>query len=70
MCLLKATAEHDSPCRTKGTILLANLFQGSRSPFACLRFSNLFAFKEGMWGTQISVLLGSPTVSGTLRIRN
>jgi hypothetical protein len=44
-------------------ILLANLFQGSRSPFARLRFSSLFAFKEGMWGTQISALLGSPTVS-------
>jgi hypothetical protein len=50
-------------CKLNTRILLANLFQGSRSPFACLRFSSLSAFKEGMRGTQISALLGSPTVS-------
>jgi hypothetical protein len=43
---------------------LANLFQGSRSTFSCVSFPNVFAFQGGMWDTQISALLSSPTVSG------
>jgi hypothetical protein len=42
---------------------LANLFQSSRSTFSCASFPSFFAFKEGMWDTQISALLSSPTVS-------
>jgi hypothetical protein len=44
-------------------ILLANLLQGSRSTFSCASYPSFFAFKEGMWDTQISALLNSPTVS-------
>jgi len=52
----------------KGGILLANLLQSSRSTFAGETFPSFFAFQEGMWGTQISALLSSPTVSvGFLR---
>jgi hypothetical protein len=42
---------------------LANLFQSSRSTFSRGSFLSFFAFKEGMWDTQISALLSSPTVS-------
>jgi hypothetical protein len=45
---------------------LANLLQGSRSTFACACFPRFLAFKEGMWDTQISALLSSPTVSARL----
>ena len=34
-------------------ILLANLLQRSRSTFSCVSFPSFFAFKEGMWDTQI-----------------
>lgn len=44
-------------------ILLANLLQGSRSTFSRGSFLSFFAFQEGMWDTQISVLGGWPTVT-------
>ena len=44
-------------------ILLANLLQRSRTAFSCVSFSNFFAFKEGMYDTQVSAVLSSPTVS-------
>jgi hypothetical protein len=40
------------------------LLQSSRSTFSRGSFPSFFAFKEGMWDTQISALLSSPTVSG------
>jgi hypothetical protein len=43
---------------------LANLLQSSRSTFSRGSFPSFFAFKEGMWDTQMSALLSSPTVSG------
>ena len=43
---------------------MANLLQGSKSTFSCARFPRFFAFQAGMWGTLISALLNSPTVSG------
>jgi hypothetical protein len=46
---------------------LANLFQSSRSTFSWGSFPSFFAFKEGMWDTQISALLSSPTVSLPIR---
>jgi hypothetical protein len=52
--------------RKNGGLLLANLLQGSRSTFSCVSFPSFVAFKEGMWDTQISALLSSPTVSGGL----
>jgi hypothetical protein len=51
------------PVSQNPRILLANLLQGSRSTFACVRFPSFFAFQEGMWDTQFSALLSSPTVS-------
>jgi hypothetical protein len=45
-------------------LLLANLLQSSRSTFSWGSLPSFFAFKEGMWDTQISTPLGSPTVSG------
>src|SRR5215510_11237952 len=51
-------------CTDNGRILLANLFQGSRSTLFCVSFPSVFAFQAGMWGTPISALLNSPTVSG------
>jgi hypothetical protein len=50
-------------CPPNGRILLANPLQSSRSTFSRESFPSCFAFKEGMWGTQISALLSSPTVS-------
>src|SRR6266446_3477182 len=47
-----------------GGILLANLLQSSKRTFSLGSFSSFFAFKEGIWDTQISALLSSPTVSG------
>src|SRR4029450_12457483 len=44
-------------------ILLANLFQGSRSTLSRVSFPSVFAFQAGMWGTPSSTLLNSPTVS-------
>src|SRR5215475_10727537 len=49
---------------TIGRILLANLFQSSSSTFSCVSFPGFFAFQEGIWDTQVSALLNSPTVSG------
>jgi hypothetical protein len=46
----------------KGRILLANLFQGSRSTLSRVSFPSVFAFQAGMWGTPISTLLNSPIV--------
>src|SRR5215813_1818629 len=40
----------------KGRILLANPLQSSRSTFPWESFPSFFAFKEGMWDTQISAL--------------
>jgi hypothetical protein len=40
------------------------LLQSSRSTFSRESFTGFFAFKDGMWDTQISALLSSPTVSG------
>src|SRR4029434_7822880 len=51
-------------CTENGRILLANLLQSSRSTFSRGSFLSFFAFKEGMWDTQISALLSLPTVSG------
>src|SRR4030095_7080027 len=51
-------------CSASVRILLANLRPGSSSTFSCVSFPSVFAFQEGMWDTQISALLGSPTVSG------
>src|SRR6266566_3001972 len=45
-------------------LLLANLLQRSRTAFSRVSFSSFFAFKEGMYDTQIAALLSSPTVSG------
>jgi hypothetical protein len=53
-------------CTNNGRILLANLLQSSRSTFSRGSFFNFFAFKEGMFDTQISALGGWPTVSGRL----
>src|SRR5947209_19485111 len=50
--------------RPKGPRSQPTRLQSSSSTFACARFSSFFAFKEGMWDTQISALLSSPTVSG------
>jgi hypothetical protein len=47
-------------------ILLANPLQSSRSTFSWESFPGFFVFKEGMWDTQISALLSSPTVSEIL----
>src|SRR5438045_2333824 len=44
-------------------ILLANLLQRSRTAFSCVSFASFFAFKEGMYDTQTSAVLSSPTVS-------
>src|SRR2546421_12883975 len=35
-------------------ILLANLFQSSRSTFSCVSFPSVFAFQDDMWDTHIS----------------
>jgi hypothetical protein len=48
-------------------LLLANLLQGSRSTLSCVSFPRVFAFQAGMWGTPISTLLNSPTVSARFR---
>ena len=50
-------------CTVNGRILLANLFQSSRSTLSCVSFLSVFAFQAGMWGTRISILLNSPTVT-------
>jgi hypothetical protein len=42
---------------------LANLLQSSKSTFSWGSSPGFFAFQEGMWDTQISALLSSPTVS-------
>jgi len=39
----------------KDRILLANPHQSSRSTFSWESFPSFFAFKEGMWDTQILV---------------
>src|SRR5262245_41572444 len=44
-------------------------FQGSRSTLSCVKFPSVFAFQIGMYGTLISALLNSPTVSGRFRRR-
>ena len=46
--------------------MIISLFQGSRSTFSCVSFPRFFAFQAGMWGTPISALLNSPTVSARL----
>src|SRR5438105_15937351 len=51
------------PVEENEGILLANLLQSSRSTFSWGSFPSFFAFQEGMWDTQISALLSSPTVS-------
>ena len=54
---------HLRPYANNGRILLANLLQGSGSTFACVCFPSFFAFQDGMWDTQFSALLSSPTVT-------
>src|SRR6266852_3570439 len=56
-------SEESGVCDSQ-TQVLANLLPGSRSTFSCVSFPSVFASQEGMWDTQISALLGSPTVSG------
>jgi len=51
------------PCSTNGRILLANPLQSSKRTFSWGHFLSFFAFQEGMWDTQVSALLSSPTVS-------
>jgi hypothetical protein len=48
---------------TRIPILLANPLQSSKRTFSWGSFLSFFAFNEGMWDTQISALLSSPTVS-------
>src|SRR5262249_41667232 len=55
-------------CGLYSRILLANPLQSSSSTFSWGSFLGFFAFKEGVWDTQIAALLSSPTVS--LRIPN
>jgi hypothetical protein len=65
-CDHRHAARADAPeswCKKIARILLANLLQRSRSTFSRGSFLSFFAFKEGMWGTSISVLGGWPTVS-------
>src|SRR4030095_8176668 len=57
-------------CAKTARILLANLLQGSRSTFARVRFPSFFAFQDGMWDTQFSALLSSPTVSLRILLAN
>src|SRR4030095_17055358 len=57
-------------CAKTARILLANLLQCSRSTFACVRFPSVFAFQDGMWDTQFSALLSSPTVSARILLVN
>ena len=52
--------------RPKGPRSQPTQLQSSSSTFSCVSFPSIFAFQEGMWDTQISALLGSPTVSGRL----
>ena len=52
-----------SGCAINPRILLANLLQSSRSTFSWESFPSFFAFQEGMWDTQISAFLSSPTVT-------
>src|SRR5215475_11877789 len=57
-------------CRFNGRILLANSLQSSKRTFSWGSFLSFFAFKEGMWDTQIAALLSSPTVSGRILLAN
>jgi hypothetical protein len=50
-------------CADNGRLLLANLLQSSSRTFSCVSFPSFFAFQKGIWDTQISALLSSPTVS-------
>jgi hypothetical protein len=50
--------------RPKGPRSQPTQLQGSRSTRSCVGFPSVFAFQEGMWGTPISALWNSPTVSG------
>ena len=47
-------------------MLLANLLQRSRTVFSRVSFSSFLAFKEGMYNTQSTALLSSPTVSARM----
>ena len=47
-----------SSCPDNARILLANLFQSSRSTFSWESFPSFFAFKAGMSDTQILALGG------------
>src|SRR5712691_9399125 len=49
--------------RPKGPRSQPTRLQSSRSTFSCVNFPSFFAFQEGMWDTQISALLSSPTIS-------
>src|SRR5215470_3407276 len=61
--LLRETFSSYIPVSENPRILLANLFQSSRSTLSCVSFPRVFAFQAGMWDTQISALLNSPTVA-------
>src|SRR4030095_3652818 len=67
--LLKIASQFSSAVvRDTHELLLANPLQSSRSTFSRESFPSFFAFKEGMWDTQISALLSSPTVAHELAI--
>src|SRR5215471_5179777 len=50
--------------RPKGPRSQPTQLQRSKRTFSWGSFLSFFAFKEGMWDTQIAALLSSPTVSG------
>src|SRR5215510_6336693 len=53
--------------RPKGPRSQPTQLQSSKRTFSWGSFLSFFAFKEGMWDTQISALLSSPTISGRLQ---
>src|SRR4029453_1143679 len=53
--------------RPKGPPSQPTQLQSSSSTFACVRFPSFFACQDGMWDTQFSALLSSPTVSARYR---
>src|SRR2546426_6865494 len=64
---IKSGSEGGWEKRPKGPRSQPTQLQSSRSTFSCVNFPSFFAFQEGMWDTQISALLSSPTVSARYR---
>jgi hypothetical protein len=60
---IKSGSEGGWEKRPKGPRSQPTRLQSSSSTFSCVSFPSFFAFQEGMWDTQISALLSSPTVS-------